>query len=114
MFAFCTRFLGYSEAEAHIRIQAMRLMKVMPVVEEKIKSGEISLSVAAQAQSHFRREDLKRKVEQKPKLSLAEKESVLQELNGTSTREAERKLLSLSNEEKPLPREKLKPLSTEH
>ncbi len=82
MFAFCTGLLGYSESEAHIRIQAMRLIKVMPTVERQIESGEISLSVAAQAQSCFRRE----------KLSGTEKVKIVNDLLGTSTREAERKL----------------------
>ena len=58
MFAFCTEGLGYSEAEAYIRIQAMRLMRAVPTLEQKIESGEISLSVAAKAQSCFRRENV--------------------------------------------------------
>ena len=82
MFAFCTGLLGYSEAEAHIRIQAMRLIKSLPTVERQIEEGSISLSVAAQAQSCFRRE----------RVGENEKLEIVNELIGASTRQAERKL----------------------
>jgi hypothetical protein len=39
MFAFATDFLGYSEAEAHIRIQAARLTQALPEVADQIRSG---------------------------------------------------------------------------
>ncbi len=82
MFAFCTEALGYSESEAHIRIQAMRLMTSVPMVEEKIESGELSLSVAAKVQSNFR----------KAKTPLEDKQEVIESVLGKSTREAEREL----------------------
>lgn len=82
MFAFCTGLLGYSDSEAHIRIQAMRLIKSLPSVEQQITEGSISLSVAAQAQSCFRRE----------KVGASEKLEIVTELLGSSTRQAERKL----------------------
>ena len=37
----------YSDSEAAIRVQAMRLLKVHPIVKEKISEGTISLSQAA-------------------------------------------------------------------
>ena len=82
MFAFCTEALGYSEAEAHIRIQAMRLMSTVAMVEAKIESGELSLSVAARAQGCFRKTDLTKQV----------KEEIVRSLVGKSTRQAEREL----------------------
>ncbi|HXH30206.1 MAG TPA: hypothetical protein VNJ01_05285 [Bacteriovoracaceae bacterium] len=42
--------LGYSENEAWTRIQAMRLLKIIPQIEEKIESGQISLSNASTLQ----------------------------------------------------------------
>ena len=39
--------LGYSENEAWTRIQAMRLLKTVPLIEKKIESGQISLSNAS-------------------------------------------------------------------
>ncbi len=86
LFAFCTEFLLYTPAEAQVRIEAMRLGKEIPEVFEKIKEGKVSLSNAAEAQGHFRREEKKRVV---PK---AEKEEVLESLYDCTTREAEKKL----------------------
>ncbi len=86
LFAFCTEFLLYTPAEAQVRIEAMRLGKEIPEVIEKIKEGKVSLSNAAEAQGHFRREEKKRVV---PK---AEKEEVLESLYDCTTREAEKKL----------------------
>ena len=37
----------YSDSEAAIRVQAMRLLKVHPIVKEKNSEGTISLSQAA-------------------------------------------------------------------
>ena len=56
LFAFCLEVLGYSETQAHTRIQAMRLIRAVPTTAEKLADGKISLSVAAKIQSCFRRE----------------------------------------------------------
>ena len=56
LFEFATKELKYSESQAQRRISAMRLLKELPVIEEKIKSGELSLTVISQAQSFFRQE----------------------------------------------------------
>ena len=82
MFSFCTEALSYSEAEAHIRIQAMRLMTAVPMVEEKLESGELSLSVAARAQACFRKIDT----------PTSNKVTIVKSLLGKSTRQAEREL----------------------
>lgn len=92
MFAFATDFLGYSEAEAHIRIQAARLTQTLPEVAEKIQSGELSLSVAAAIQSHFRKENIRRKEQGASSLSLHEKREVLDLVTGSSRRDAEHDL----------------------
>jgi len=44
MFKFCTRVLGYSEAEAALRIKAMRVTKVVPKALEKVQNNEVTLS----------------------------------------------------------------------
>lgn len=92
LFAFSTEFLSYSEAEAHIRIQAARLTQSLPEVKSLIEAGEISLSVAASAQSHFRKENLRRKEQGKPLLNVQEKREVLELLSDSSRREAEHNL----------------------
>lgn len=92
MFTFSVEFLGYSEAEAHIRIQAARLTQVLPEVSEKIQSGELSLSVAAATQSHFRKENIRRKEQGQPFLNVKEKREALELVTGSSRREAEQNL----------------------
>ena len=94
LFEFCIKELKYSEGSAQRRISAMRLIKEVPEVREKIISGDLSLSVVSQAQSFFR--DQQRK--QTP-LNRQEKLEVLRDIENTSTRECEKKLLKLSPEQ---------------
>ncbi len=90
LFEFAVKELGYSAGSAHRRISAMSLLKVLPEIEEQIQSGELSLSVAAQAQSFFREEGRSRTV------SVEEKKETVASLMGLSTRECERKLAAIS------------------
>lgn len=90
LFAFCTEFLKYSEPESQIRIQAMRLLKTLPQVEEKIKSGEISLTVAAQVQSSIRKEDKRRQEDGLKPLSFFEKNSLVKKVEKASVRESQK------------------------
>lgn len=99
MFAFCTQVLNYSEGEAHVRIQAMRLIRTLPAVEGKIERGELSLSVAALAQGCFRRQKLATEVQSE----------IVRELSDLSTRAAERHLAARFPQNKP--REAESPLS---
>ncbi len=87
LFAFCTKFLGYSENEAFTRIQGMRLMRELPSVEEKLASGEISLTAAAKAQTVFRRVE-----KQTAGLDRSRKSQIMDELCGVNVREAEQRL----------------------
>jgi len=98
LFEFARQELGYSESAAGRRIQAMRLLKDLPEVEKKIEQGSISLSVASQAQSFFRKEDSRRRECKAPKLPVKEKLSLVNQLEGSSARECERKLAQLSPE----------------
>ncbi len=51
LFDYVVQELGYSESAAYRRIQAMRLLKAVPVIEEKIADGSLTLTTAAQVQS---------------------------------------------------------------
>ena len=82
LFAFCVGELGYSESEAMVRINSMRLMRAVPEVEKKIEQGELSMTVAASILSAVRREEL----------PLKETRALVSELTGASKREAEKKL----------------------
>jgi 5-methylcytosine-specific restriction endonuclease McrA len=97
LFEFCVKELGYSEGSAQRRISAMRLVKTLPVIEEKIVTGRLSLSVISQAQSFFKRQEKEEKG-----LDVNQKLSVLKSLENTSTRECERILCEMDPE---LPKE---------
>jgi hypothetical protein len=56
LFDYAVCRFGYSEDQAWRRINAMRLLKDLPQIEEKIVSGALSLSNLAQAQTLFRQE----------------------------------------------------------
>lgn len=101
LFAFVTEELGYSEAAAQRRIQAMRLMRDVPQVEDKMKRGALSLSVASQVQSFLRLESKKRD------LSTTEKLNFVTQLEGTSARKCEKQLAEIAPEIKKS-REKIK------
>mgnify|MGYP000402618725 CR=1 FL=1 len=55
---YVIKVLGYAETTAYERIRAMRLLRRAPVLGEKLKSGELNLSTAAQVESFRRRENL--------------------------------------------------------
>ncbi len=112
LFAYLTEGLGYSESAAYRRIQAMRLMKSIPEIEEKLETGALSLSVASQLQTYLHQEDKKRKVEKKAPVTQSEKQTLIQTLQGTSARECEQKLAKLSPETS-LPKEKTRPITDE-
>ena len=105
LFDFVRLELGYSEAAAMRRINAMRLIKEVPQVEEKVAKGSLSLTVANQIQSYFRRENIKRKQEKKPNLSPQDKLELTKKMEGASSRQCEKTLASLSPESV-LPKEK--------
>jgi len=90
LYEFSQKELGYSEWEAHVRIQAVRLIQHVPEVELHLEDGRISLSVVAQAQTCFRREEKK-----KSPVSLERKREIINSLCGRSKREAEKKLAEL-------------------
>src|SRR6185312_11139934 len=80
---FATKFLGYSEGAAYRRVSAMRLIKAHPEVCEKLKSGKLTLTNAAKAQTFLRRTKLSG-------------EEVLRCVENKSSREAELSLLNLA------------------
>src|SRR4051812_17637443 len=90
---FAVRELHYSKPAAQRRIDAMRVLKVVPEIEKKIESGSLSLTTLSQAQKFFRQEA---KVENK--LAPEEKKEVLAVLEGKSTRDVDRELISRATE----------------
>src|ERR1700712_1535778 len=54
MFAFGMEVLGYTDDEMTPRLRAMSLMELLPEIDERIESGELSLSVVSNAEGFFR------------------------------------------------------------
>ena len=86
----------------------MRLLKQVPEAEEKIKSGDLSLSVMAQAQKFFRQEK-KLGHEVAPE----KKKEVVASLEGKSLRESEKTLLALSQQPERHRPETVRPVTPE-
>jgi hypothetical protein len=80
LYEYALKELKYSEGAAYRRVQAMRLLRDMPEVEQKICSGQLSLTTASKIQSSAR---------DKP---VAVKMDLVQQLEGRSSREVEQKL----------------------
>ena len=89
LFEYCLKELKYSEGQACRRIQAMRLIKEIPQIEESIASGEISLSNVSQAQSLFRAQAKEQPRDPMPK---ARKIEILNALKNKSAREGQKEL----------------------
>jgi hypothetical protein len=84
-------------------------MKVVPEIDADLDDGRLSLTVAAQAMSAFRIEDARRERAGEALLTEEEHKTVLADLIGSSTREADRKLAThFPNQAKP---EQTKPVS---
>src|SRR5260221_4824097 len=74
MFEFCTKRLGMSDAGAHRRTTAARLVKRFPPLLDRIERGEISLSTLVMLVDHLTPENL---------------DSLVGEVAGKTTREVE-------------------------
>jgi hypothetical protein len=104
--AYAVGDLKYCPASASNRIDAMRLLKEIPEIAEKIESGSLNLTLLNQAQRFFKQEA---KVE-KP-VATEEKRELLSVLEGKSTREAEKELVQRSSEPLALRRDSVRVMS---
>ena len=92
LFDYCTRILGYSHGSAQRRIQAARLLNVIPEIEDKIENGSLSLAAISMAVTFFKDEEIK-----KPEV----KKDILGQIENLSSRDCERKLFNLSGKDIP-------------
>jgi len=53
---YCVKALGYSDGAAFRRVAAMRALRELPELEEKIQAGSLNLTTVSQAQSFFQQE----------------------------------------------------------
>ena len=93
LFEYIVKELGYSEDQAFRRISAMRLLKEIPEIEEKINSGTLSLTNLGLAHSFFNKE---KQFSQK-EFNKEDKIEFLKKLENQSKRDAEKIVISLSS-----------------
>lgn len=110
LFEFTVRHLGYSEDQAYRRISAMRLLEALPEVEEKINSGSLSLTHIEIAQNLFKQEEK----QTNKSLTKSAKMAVLEKIAGTSVREAEKIIFSLSSSPERIKPDRIHPVSESH
>jgi 5-methylcytosine-specific restriction endonuclease McrA len=91
LYEYCLKELRYSEGSAYRRINAMRLLRDVPDMEEKIQSGTVTLASAASLQTFFREE-----AKNQRSYSPEEKAKVITAVDGLSKRETEGLLAVLS------------------
>ncbi len=105
MHAYCVGELGYDDGSAHLRVTAMRLLREIPEVEEKVESGSLNLTLLTQAQRFFKNEEIS---------GPEEKREVLEVIEGKSTRDAQRELMKRTDTpERHIP-ERVRPVSETH
>jgi hypothetical protein len=104
LYAYCRFELGYSEGSAQRRIDGARILVHIPEIGLKIESGELTLGALGKAASFFREQGTK---------SVEEKIEVIDQLSHMSQKDCEKRLIELSGEDKPAPKEKAKRFKTD-
>jgi 5-methylcytosine-specific restriction endonuclease McrA len=104
LFLYCVKVLKYSEPSAQRRTDAVKLSREVPGICEKVKSGELSLTVVSQAHVFFRKEAI----------GLAEKKEIIENLSHKSCRASERELLKHSSQPEIHIPDRVKPVSQTH
>jgi hypothetical protein len=94
LFEYVHKILGYSEMQTSERVNSVRLMRTIPEVEAKIESGDLSMSTASQVHRFIRQE----KKAGNP-INETEALKIIEECEGHSKREVEKKLFAHSSEE---------------
>jgi len=103
LFEFMTKYLGYSESAGFRRIQAMRLIKDIPAIEQKLADGKITLTTASQVQTFLKSEE-----KRNAPLNIKTIEHLVEQIEHKSSRQVEKHLLSLQPESAVLQIEKVR------
>jgi hypothetical protein len=102
LFSYAVQELGFDESSASRRIKASRLLEIMPEIEEKIESGELSLSNLAKASDAFKANDITEN---------EKKKEIIGKIENLSMKNCEKTLIELTGKELPPPRRELKPIT---
>jgi len=97
------KILGYSETQAAERVNSVRLMRAIPEVEAKIKTGSLSMTTASLVQRH-----LKQEKRAGNSLSQTAALELIESCSGQSKRDVEKTLLSQASAEAKGMREKVR------
>lgn len=100
IFWMLVKHFKQSETAANQRVKALELMLAVPMVEERIVSGELNLSTLAMAQRHISQQE---KITKK-KLSKEEKAEIVESISAKTMTEAEIELFKLLPESASAPR----------
>jgi hypothetical protein len=90
---YCVNELKMTSGNACHHINAARLMREIPAIEEKVRQGVIGISTITQAEAFFKRE-----ARSGNRFASERKAEVLQTLERKSTRDAEKILISHSSQ----------------
>ena len=93
LFSYMVDELGYAQSEAALRVNAMRLLKKLPEVKEKLETGALTLSSAASINSFLNSEVVKKTPE--------EVKAIVLECEGKSVRAVTEILEQKKGEAKP-------------
>jgi 5-methylcytosine-specific restriction endonuclease McrA len=96
LYDFAERNLGYPKDQAYRRIAAMKLLRELPEIESKISQGDINLTHIGMVQKLFNDEKAAQNL-----MTASEKLEVFEEISKTSTRVAEKIILSKSSNPEP-------------
>ncbi len=88
LYNYCMNVLSYSEAQAFRRIDAMRLSRKVPIVKEKIDTGELSLTNANLLSDLFKKTDLE----------ISEKNDVVEQASNATKNECQQMIESIKKE----------------
>ncbi len=106
LFRFCVKKLKMSDAQAGRRVNAARLLQVIPRIKGQIETGEVTITVASQLQSYCRREQRAGN-----HLSNKRKEEILEQVKSKSTRDVEKILAAHASRLVSLPKDREKTLT---
>lgn len=106
---YCVRELKMTSGNAWHHMNAARLLREIPAIQEKVLTGAIAVTTISSAEAFFKKE-----ARAENKFESQQKQVLLQQLQNKSTRDADKILLSNSSTPEIHFKEKLTPKSQSH
>jgi hypothetical protein len=102
LYDYCIRELQFSNSSAHRRIQGARLLADLPLVEEKIENGSLSLTNASLLAPFFKENNVK---------TPSQKMKIIERIENLSSRDCEKELFKISGKTEPYVKDKAQRIS---